>query len=601
MRSNPAASGKAVQSPRLSEGTALLARSRACAPLADAILSGPREAGGRASLGCYIPGPTGGTWTARLPCPDCSREATWNRYDSPTRSRSRPIPPATCRAAPRRRRSTSSSAASRPRPREPSASAARPGSARACCCACWPRSSRSATAPRTCPTRGFPPAGSGCAWRRSWVSRRGATRSARCGACWVSSPPRAAGCCSRSTTRARCPAETLYDLLAFARSEANLRVLLTYSENESLPGPLPEGLAVVRLEAPMNRAETQDYVKARLAGSGAPRSLADRFDSATIARLHRESAGNPLRLHGLAVAVARGAAPGRRARPRRLVGRGAGPRARAGAVGARARRSRGAPAREPAPRGRGAAAPPPPSPGPPGRWLGLCVGIAASVLLAEWRQAERPGAGARPAGEALRGAARGVEGDSRAAAARPSSGRRPRRRASGGGSAAAAPAADRVAPAGRAAAPRGGAEPAGARARDLRARGRAGRSRAPPDGRRARRAERAAAPEAPAASGAGLERAPRRRDSAKLAPPPGRRATSAALRSPPPPRPLPRRLRARAAPAPPRRGAPRRPLRHARRGRDRRPALRGDAHRRRAPAPGRAPRDRPLSETAAPD
>jgi len=191
------------------------------------------------------------------------------------------------------------------------------------------------------------------------------------------------------------PAETLYDLLAFARSEPALRLLLTWSDTESLSGPLPDDLPVVRLEAPMTRAETQDYVKARLAGSGAPRALADRFDSATTARLHRESAGNPLRLHGLAVAIARGAAPA--AAP--AVWTAPAPPEPAQA------RSTPAPAKAAAP----AAAPPPEAAlgappraasrrrrrsrsalvGPAWALLGLSIGIAASLLLAEWRRAER--------------------------------------------------------------------------------------------------------------------------------------------------------------------------------------------------------------------
>jgi DNA polymerase III delta prime subunit len=172
------------------------------------------------------------------------------------------------------------------------------------------------------------------------------------------------------------PAETLYDLLAFARSEANLRVLLTYSESESLPGPVPEDLAVVRLEAPMSRSETQDYVKARLAASSAPRSLADRFDSATVARLHRDSAGNPLRLHGLAVAVARGAAPSGAplsaapAEPPRRAERAPEPTEALPPPALPAARPR---------RGSRALA------GPAWAIAGLCVGLAASLAVGEWR------------------------------------------------------------------------------------------------------------------------------------------------------------------------------------------------------------------------
>lgn len=175
------------------------------------------------------------------------------------------------------------------------------------------------------------------------------------------------------------PAETLYDLLAFARSEPALRVLLTYSESEELPGPLPENLAVVRLEAPMTRAETQDYVKGRLARCGAPRSLGDRFDSATIARMHRESGGNPLRLHGLAVAIARGAGP--MAVPRPTLVRSEPAARPVEDVAAAPEPAPEPPAPAPAAlrmkrRGRGALA------GPLWAVSGLCVGLALSLLVA---------------------------------------------------------------------------------------------------------------------------------------------------------------------------------------------------------------------------
>ena len=193
------------------------------------------------------------------------------------------------------------------------------------------------------------------------------------------------------------PAETLYDLLAFARAEPALRLLLTWSDTESPSGPLPEDLAVVRLEAPMSRAETQDYVKARLVKSGAPRALADRFDSATTARLHRESAGNPLRLHGLAVAVARGAAPA--AAPGPAVWSAPAPSEPAPARPTPAAATASAPATAPGPKPAVAAPPRPASRprrrsrsvlvGPAWALLGLCIGIASSLLLAEWRRADR--------------------------------------------------------------------------------------------------------------------------------------------------------------------------------------------------------------------
>jgi hypothetical protein len=114
------------------------------------------------------------------------------------------------------------------------------------------------------------------------------------------------------------PAEALQDLLASARSEPSLQVVLAHSEAEPLPGPVPDDVPVVRLDQPMSRSETQAYVQARLAACRAPQALVELFDTVTVARLHRESEGNPLRLHGLAVPVARGveaSPPGRAVSP----------------------------------------------------------------------------------------------------------------------------------------------------------------------------------------------------------------------------------------------------------------------------------------------
>jgi type II secretory pathway predicted ATPase ExeA len=102
------------------------------------------------------------------------------------------------------------------------------------------------------------------------------------------------------------PAEALDDLLTSARSEPRLQVVLAHSEEEPLTGPLSDDVPVVRLDQPMSRSESQAYVQARLAACRAPRALVELFDTVTVARLHRESEGNPLRLHGLAVPVARG-------------------------------------------------------------------------------------------------------------------------------------------------------------------------------------------------------------------------------------------------------------------------------------------------------
>jgi type II secretory pathway predicted ATPase ExeA len=105
------------------------------------------------------------------------------------------------------------------------------------------------------------------------------------------------------------PDDAVADLIAFSRVEPALRVVLAFSEGERLAGPVPEDAPVVRLDEPMSRLETQDYVKGRLARWGAPRGVAERFDAATVAQLHRESEGIPLRLHGVADAVLRAADP----------------------------------------------------------------------------------------------------------------------------------------------------------------------------------------------------------------------------------------------------------------------------------------------------
>jgi type II secretory pathway predicted ATPase ExeA len=103
------------------------------------------------------------------------------------------------------------------------------------------------------------------------------------------------------------PADALRDLIETARRRPNLGVLLVHSEGESLAEPLSADVPVVRLERPMSRSESQAYVQARLAGCRAPQSLVDLFDTLTVARLHRESEGNPLRLHVLAARLVRGA------------------------------------------------------------------------------------------------------------------------------------------------------------------------------------------------------------------------------------------------------------------------------------------------------
>ena len=180
------------------------------------------------------------------------------------------------------------------------------------------------------------------------------------------------------------PADTLDHLLAFTRAEPGLRVVLAFSDGERLAAPLPDDVPVVRLDRPMSRIETQDYVKGRLANAGAPRSVIDRFDTATVARLHRESEGIPLRVHGLAVAVMRAAdAPA--------------PVAETSAPRIESRAATLAPPLEPA-------EPPEPPLAPRSRrrarrrsrrslggllWAagGLCVGLAAGVVVGPWEEA----------------------------------------------------------------------------------------------------------------------------------------------------------------------------------------------------------------------
>jgi hypothetical protein len=145
------------------------------------------------------------------------------------------------------------------------------------------------------------------------------------------------------------PAETLDDLLALARSEPRVRVLLAYAEGDAPVSRVPEDVPVVRFDEPMSRSETQAYVKTRLVACRASPALRDAFDAATVARLHRESEGSPLRLHGLAVEVVRRAEEGARgatlADLARSVAGVARPEARAASGGTPVR---GAPDRAPA-------------------------------------------------------------------------------------------------------------------------------------------------------------------------------------------------------------------------------------------------------------
>jgi type II secretory pathway predicted ATPase ExeA len=69
---------------------------------------------------------------------------------------------------------------------------------------------------------------------------------------------------------------------------------------------LARGVEELRLSAPMTLEEAERYVRTRLVRAQVPLDVQRRFDAATIAQLHRGSAGNVRRLHHLAGEVMRG-------------------------------------------------------------------------------------------------------------------------------------------------------------------------------------------------------------------------------------------------------------------------------------------------------
>jgi len=62
-------------------------------------------------------------------------------------------------------------------------------------------------------------------------------------------------------------------------------------------------LTDVNLVSPLSANETRDYIETRLRVAGAGLELRDRFDGASIARIHRMAAGVPRRIHDLAFDV----------------------------------------------------------------------------------------------------------------------------------------------------------------------------------------------------------------------------------------------------------------------------------------------------------
>jgi type II secretory pathway predicted ATPase ExeA len=69
---------------------------------------------------------------------------------------------------------------------------------------------------------------------------------------------------------------------------------------------LARGVEELRLSAPLTLEEAERYVRTRLVRAQVPLDVQRRFDAATIAQIHRGSAGNVRRLHHLAGEVMRG-------------------------------------------------------------------------------------------------------------------------------------------------------------------------------------------------------------------------------------------------------------------------------------------------------
>jgi AAA domain len=193
------------------------------------------------------------------------------------------------------------------------------------------------------------------------------------------------------------PAESLYALLDTARTEPGLRLVLAHSDAESLAGPLPEDVPVVRLDEAMSRAETLAYVEGRLAAFDLPSGWRHRFDAPTVARLHRVSGGIPRRLHLEARALLADAPPSEEAAqepPRSEAARPPAPGRETRSPGWRARR------REIRLRaawwGFGAA-------------LGIAIGVVLGAWLAPLAPGARPSARWLPSAEPPPGAAPAAE------------------------------------------------------------------------------------------------------------------------------------------------------------------------------------------------
>ena len=105
-----------------------------------------------------------------------------------------------------------------------------------------------------------------------------------------------------------------------AEADGALRLLLVPVDDARagrVLGVLARDVEELRLSAPLTLEETELYVRTRLVRAAAPADVLRRFDSDTVAHLHRASGGNPQRLHHLAGEVMRGNAavlPGSEAR-----------------------------------------------------------------------------------------------------------------------------------------------------------------------------------------------------------------------------------------------------------------------------------------------